>query len=152
MRTGIPAPIAASEWNRNEVFIEVGDGDLCEKDGNGLTARWTGISFERTRSSTDVPAVPDALTAGISLKPVPTAAEDVAPSNAGKVSQTPVPQNNETSVQRESIRLAIKALWGGKIPVGVPRGPIYGKIIAWQEENCKAVASERTIRRFLEKK
>lgn len=152
VRTGIPVPIAASEWNRNEVFIEAADGDLCEKDGNGLTARWTGISFEPTRSSADVSAAPDALTAGISLKPVPTAAEDVAPSNAGKVSQTPVPQNNETSVQRESIRLAIKALWGGKIPVGVPRGPIYGKIIAWQEENCKAIASERTIRRFLDKK
>ncbi|QDM34497.1 hypothetical protein FNL55_26565 [Tardiphaga sp. vice352] len=152
VRTGIPVLIAASEWNRNEVFIEVSDGDLCEKDGNGLTARWTGISFERTRSSTDVPAAPDALTAGISLKPVPTAAQVVAPSNAGEVNQTPVPQNSEASVQRESIRLAIEARWDGKIPAGVPRGSIYAEIIAWQIEQRKAVASERTIRRFLEKK
>ena len=66
--------------------------------------------------------------------------------------QLPAPAPDDdadnTSPQRESIKGAIDALWGGSVPrdVQVARGD--DPIQRWQKDKGRAVASERTIRRY----
>ena len=52
------------------------------------------------------------------------------------------------SVQRESIATAVEALFSGTVPAGMPVSKRDDAIRKWQRDNNRAVASERTLRRY----
>jgi hypothetical protein len=45
VQTGLEVPIARLQWSRNDVSIDVRNGDLCEGRGHRAVPRWTGLSL-----------------------------------------------------------------------------------------------------------
>jgi hypothetical protein len=45
VQTGIEGPIGRLQWVRNEISIDVSNGDLCEGQDNRAVAKWTGLSL-----------------------------------------------------------------------------------------------------------
>jgi hypothetical protein len=85
---------------------------------------------------------------------------DAAPASPPASVTPPAPEPIETddsekpvkSAQRESIPLAVNALWGDTGPVGITTQQRDGKIQAWQREKHLTVASPRTIARYFKEK
>jgi len=44
-QTGIEGPISRLQWVRNDISIDVSNGDLCDGQDNRAKPMWTGLSF-----------------------------------------------------------------------------------------------------------
>jgi hypothetical protein len=45
VQTGIEGPIARLQWSRDDISIDVRNGDLCEGQDSRAKPKWTGVSF-----------------------------------------------------------------------------------------------------------
>src|ERR1700738_826969 len=122
LQTGEVVSIDVHQWNRDEIFIDVLNGDLCWELQNKPVPIWSGLSFLSTGN--------------------------MSPQN--RKAQKPEKQSKITA-HYSSVREAILAEWPAGIPESLTGGARDQKIMARQKLNKSTIVSAKTIERYLSK-
>ena len=122
LQTGEVVSIDVHQWNRDEIFIDVLNGDLCWELQNKPVPIWSGLSFLSTGN--------------------------MSPQN--RKAQKPEKKSKITA-HYSSVREAILAEWPAGIPESLTGGARDQKIMARQKLNKSTIVSAKTIERYLSK-
>lgn len=149
--TGVVGLIDPLQWARQNLWIEVRNGDLFEEEADKPVPRWTGLML--VARETVQSRRPSETSNRIAQAGSSSTAENtfhVEPSkNDGLRFSSVEPNVQKLTARQASIEAAILANWPSGIPPGLPPKVRDGKIIAWQKANGLAIASSKTIRRYL---
>jgi hypothetical protein len=129
VRNGNFGPIHQAQWERPNIVIDTQSSDLLEITNGKAMVQWSGIIIE-------LPELFHVNTA----KPLEARSSPPV--------YDPAPTKKKTS-QRASIQQAIATLWPNGIPDAIPVQVRDRKINDWQRKNGLAVASSKTIQRYL---
>jgi hypothetical protein len=121
--------IDRGQWDREGIWIDVMSSDFLEGPPHQLTPRWTGVSIFHVK-----PRMYD-------VRPLPTLRHHQAEPSA-----TPL------TAKQASIEAAISSLWPAGIPDHMSVKERDRQIMQWQKKNGAAVATSRTISRYMDKK
>src|SRR5262249_34261986 len=145
VRNGTFGPIHCRQWARQNLLLDVKSGDLLEAIDGRAVVQWTGIMLQAPLLQPDSPgAVVDA-----EVFRANTTEQGGARFCAGESGARP---DRKLTPTQASIKKAIGVLWPNGIPAELPLQVRDQIIIDWQKEQRIAVASSKTIRRFLARK
>ena len=153
-KTGAESLISRRQWSREGLSIDIRNGDLCEQEDHKPVPYWTGIEFELPTQALDRISRQDAsprtssLSNGVGAN-VETGGEHL---QSRSMQTNAPPPAKAKSAQRESIDEAVGSIWPEGIPKGLTKGRRNQLIIDWQTKNGRAVVSEMTIRRELNRR
>jgi len=134
VNTGAFGPINRLQWARDGVSIDVKSGDLLREINNHAAIQWSGLALEAPPAS--------------SMFHVNSTERDALRPSAISPSKGP-PSASRITPHHASIEAAIAALWPEGIPMGLLLQKRDQKILDWQKSQGLAVASSKTIRRYL---
>jgi hypothetical protein len=160
VNTGMFGPINRLQWARSGLLIDVKSGDLLQEINNRAAVQWSGLALESPAKSelANQTAQTGAKTTPAELPPPETASAAVFHVNSTEhdgLRSRPIstdkdaPNTCKITPHHASIEAAIVAIWPEGIPTALPLKTRDQKIIDWQRENGFAVASSKTIRRYL---
>ncbi len=143
VRANRTSQIPSSIWSRRSYYFDARRGDLL-KTNDPEPSDWFHIRLKRWRAVT-------------LKKPQPLQSFHVKPPTSdaalpGTMGHASAESGRQLSAVRASIAQAINALWANDIPMGVAVKTRDEKIRKWQADNGFAVASTRTIDRYLKNK
>jgi hypothetical protein len=130
VNSGITQQIPPPQWARGELSVDVHNGDLLEYEHQKWVPRWSGIML---LGGSEFHVKP--------TKPAGARRYTIGNSRGGS--------RPKTTPLGSSISRAIAELWPDGIPKEVPVQSRYQRIIAWQKANEVAVASPKSIYRYL---
>jgi hypothetical protein len=142
VNTGTFGPINRLQWARSGLSIDVKSGDLLHEVNNRAAIQWSGLALEAPAAS----------------EPAPPTAQDTFHVNSterdglrsGSISTSKrAPAARKITPRHASIEAAIAAIWPDGIPTALPLKTRDKKIIDWQKDKALAVASSKTIHRYL---
>jgi hypothetical protein len=144
-KTGNFCLIHRLQWARPGLFIDVSGGDLLQKVDHKPVVLWSGVILE-------APAHPTPQRPQLGLDAdefhVNSSEHVGLPSDPISTKKSGHPTRRITP-QRASVQAAIAAIWPDGIPMALPLKTRDQKIIDWQKANALAVASSKTIGRYL---
>jgi hypothetical protein len=158
VRTGSFGAINRLQWARRGLSIDVQSGDLHEETRSGSEAKWSGLALEapaglpiadvtlasnESRRALELP-IANARSGEFHVNSTEHDGLRSGSPSAGE--RTPV---RRTTPLHVSIEEAIADLWPDGIPAALALQTRDQKIIDWQKAHGLAVASSKTIRRYL---
>lgn len=142
-KTGLFGLINRLQWARSGLIIDVKSGDLLQEINSRVEVQWSGLALEATATSEPANQGGSALVFHVN-SPEHDGLRS-RPTSSGK----DVPTTCKITPHHASIEAAIVAIWPEGIPTALPLKTRDQKIIDWQKGNGLAVASSKTIRRYL---
>jgi hypothetical protein len=147
-KTGNFGPMHRLQWARRGLLIDVQGGDLLEETDRKPAVLWTGVIFEAPEPKETASHKPQLDAEDTGMFHVNTAERDGPPSNPISTGGRP-PAARRVTPQRASIEAAIATIWPEGIPLALPLKVRDQKIMDWQKGQSLAIASSKTIRRYL---
>jgi hypothetical protein len=136
------------QWARRGLFIDVQGGDLLEGTDREPAVLWSGVIFEAPETKDLSSHKPQLGAEDTGVFHVNTPERDGPPSiPISTVERRPAARR--VTPQRASIEAAIAAIWPEGIPLALPLKTRDQKIMDWQRTQSLAIASSKTIRRYL---
>jgi hypothetical protein len=148
-KTGNFGPMHRLQWARRGLLIDVEGGDLLQETDRQPAVLWSGVIFEAPEPKDDPASHRPQLGAEDTGAFHVNAPEcDGPPSNPISTGEG-LPAARRVTPQRASIQAAIAAIWPEGIPLALPLKVRDQKIMDWQRGQSLAIASSKTIRRYL---
>jgi hypothetical protein len=147
VNSGLFGPINRLQWARSGLSIDVKSGDLLQDIDHRAVAQWSGLALEAPAGSE--PSPHRASSTGYAAEfHVNSTKRDGQPSGLNSTSKG-TSSAGKITPHHASIEAAIAAIWPTGIPTALPLKTRDEKIIDWQKKHALAVASSKTIRRYL---
>jgi hypothetical protein len=147
-RTGNFGPIHFQQWARQGLVVEINSGDLLVEVNGKPVVQWSGVVLDMAEERFDPRNGQHQNVAARPLGAVRSVSRELH--RARPPTTRPCNPAKKLTRKMASTAAAIEALWSGQIPAGMDVRSRDDAIMGWQTENKMAVATPRTIRRYIE--